>query len=232
MVTNVPLDEKWIIELTRKTYDAIADQFAPVLEIENSSEEEVAAVDLFISKLHNNAVIADLGCGLGKHGRYCAEKGFMVYGFDISTNMIKLAKEYNEKEGFARMEVLQIADMADFENQQKFDAVISAYAFIHLTKKKKKTALINLHRHLNNHARIFITVYQGDGARVTQEILSPQHQLYFRDYKKDEFIELIESCAYKILEYIEWSDSDPITAGNSEYDAKVLCIIAEYIEIE
>lgn len=230
MLTKVLLEEERIIELTRRTYDAIADKFAPVLEIGNSSKEEMAAVDLFISKLHDNAVVADLGCGLGKHGRYCAEKGFMVYGFDISTNMIKLAKEYNEKEGYARMEVLQIADMADFENQQKFDAVISAYAFIHLTYEKSKIALKNLHRHLNNHARIFITVYQGDGERVEREILSPQHQLYYRDYKKDEFVELIKSCGYNILEYTEWSDSDPITAGNSDYDAKVLCIIAEYIE--
>lgn len=221
-------NDKEILLLTEQTYDVIADEFAPILKKENSSVEERNAVNCFIDLLPKNAIIADLGCGVGKHGRYCAEKGFTVYGFDISSNMINLAQKYNEIQGYARMEVLQIADMSNFDSEQKFDAVISAYAFIHLTYKQSENALKNLQIHLKDHAFIFITVYQGDRNGVYEELLAPNYNLYFRDYEKDDFVELISKCGYKIIEYKEWSDLDPITASNSDCDAKVLCIIAEY----
>lgn len=217
-----------ILKLTETTYDVIADEFKPMLSQENSSVDELEAVDSFINMLSDNAIIADLGCGVGKHGRYCAEKGFTVYGFDISTNMIKLAAQYNNREGYAEMKVLQIADMSHFNCNQKFDAVISAYAFIHLTYEQAEIALNNLHVHLNEEALIFITVYKGERNSIYRETLAPEYKLYFRDYEKDDFINLIKKCDYDVIDYKEWSDLDPITASNFDYDAKVLCIIGKY----
>lgn len=221
-------DDKEILKLTEETYDAIADKFEPVLTKDNSSAEEVEAVDSFIKKLPRDSVIADLGCGVGKHGRYCAQKGFTVFGFDISSNMIKLAEQYNHRKEYAEMKVLQIAEMSSFDCIQKFDAVISAYAFIHLSYEQAEKALINLHRHLNDYALIFITVYKGERNNIYQETLAPDYKLYFRDYEKKEFLDLITKCGYDVFDYKEWSDLDPITASNFDYDEKVLCIIAEY----
>lgn len=221
-------DGKEILKLTEITYDAIADKFAPVLSQENSSAEEVGAVDSFIEKLSSGSVIADLGCGVGKHGRYCAQKGFTVYGFDISSNMIKLAEQYNNRKEYAEMKVLQIAEISSFECHQKFDAVISAYAMIHLTYEQAEKTLRNLHRHLSDQALIFITVYKGGRNNIYKETLAPKYKLYFRDYEKEEFMDLITKCGYSIVDYKEWSDLDPITASNFDYDEKVLCVIAEY----
>lgn len=221
-------DGSEIIKLTEITYDAIADKFEPLLSQENSSAEEVEAVDFFIKKLSSGSIIADLGCGVGKHGRYFAQKGFTVYGFDISSNMIKLAEQYNNRKEFAEMKVLQIAEISSFECDQKFDAVISAYAIIHLTYEQAERTLRNLHRHLNDQALIFITVYKGGRNNIYKETLAPEYKLYFRDYEKEEFKELITKCGYRIVDYKEWSDLDPITASNFDYDEKVLCVIAEY----
>ena len=225
---NEPFDGKEILRLTEMTYDAIADKFKPILSINNASEEELNAVDSFIDRLPPKSMIADLGCGVGKHGRYCAQKGFTVYGFDISSNMIKLAEQYNGKEHFAEMKVLQIAEMSDFACEQKFDAVISAYAFIHLTYEQAEMTLKNLHKHLNDYALIFLTVYKGKRNNIYREILAPKYKLYFRDYEETDFKELITKCGYNIIDYKEWSDLDPITASNCDYDEKVLCVIGEY----
>lgn len=217
-----------ILRLTETTYDAIADKFKPILSVNNASEEEIDAVNSFIDRIPRGSAIADLGCGVGKHGRYCAQKGFTVYGFDISSNMINLAEQYNSKENFPEMKVLQIAEMSDFECEQKFDGVISAYVFIHLTYEQAEMALKNLHKHLNDCALIFITVYKGKRNSIYKETLAPQYKLYFRDYEEDEFKELISKCGYNIIDYKEWSDLDPITASNGDYDEKVLCVIGEY----
>lgn len=224
-------DEKEILKLTEITYDVIADKFKPILSIKNASEEELKAVNSFIDRLPCGSTIADLGCGVGKHGRYCAQKGFTVYGFDISSNMIKLAEQYNSKEDLPEMKVLQIADMSNFVCKQKFDGVVSAYAFIHLTYEQAEMALKNLHKHLNYYALIFITVYKGKRNSIYKEILAPKYKLYFRDYEEAEFKELIIKCGYNIIDYKEWSDLDPITASNCDYDEKVLCVIGEYRKV-
>lgn len=219
-----------ILRMTEKTYDAIAKFFAPLLTRQNASQEEIAALDSFLSSLPKDAIIADLGCGAGKHGRYCASKGFYVCGFDISKKMIEKAEAYNRKDSYTAMEVLQVADMCDFESKYKFDAVISAYSLIHSTSEQAKAMLINLKRHLKPRAHIFLTVYRGTRAEICREELATDHTLYFRDYMEDEFVSMIEECGYQILQSKSWLDIDPITAGNksNSFESNVLCVIAEY----
>lgn len=221
-------DEELILRMTEKTYDAIARFFAPLLTCENASPEEIALLDFFLSLLDKDAIIADLGCGAGKHGRYCASKGFYVCGFDISKKMIEKAEEYNRKDNYTAMEVLQVADMCDFESKHKFDAVISAYSLIHSTSEQAKVMLENLKRHLKPHAHIFATVYRGTRAEICREELAPDHTIYFRDYMENEFVSLIRECGYRILQSESWPDIDPITAGNKSFESNVLCVIAEY----
>ena len=122
--------------ITTETYNIIARRFSPILQTNNSSREEVELFDHFIDLLPNGALIADLGCGAGKHGRYCAKisielnKSFKVYGFDISKKMIEEAERHNENHPVINM--LKIDDMCDFSSDEKYDAVIIAYSLIHL----------------------------------------------------------------------------------------------------
>lgn len=48
----------------KKTYDAIAECFAPILEVGNSSKSEVEFMDSFLAQLSSNSTTIDLGCGV------------------------------------------------------------------------------------------------------------------------------------------------------------------------
>ena len=224
------------IAITENTYDEIAHHFDPMLHDDNGSKEEIGAVEKFLSLLPDKQTckIADLGCGVGKHGRYCAKMGYSVTGLDISKNMIALADEYNRDENYATIDLLEIADMCDFQTEETYDGVISFYAFIHLTYDQAEKALINLKRYLKKDAYIAITVYKGTRDGLVPELLTGKNRrdiqlyIYFRDYQMEEFIELFEKTGYIVTNTYEWADTDPITYSNKNYDSGVLCVIARY----
>ena len=169
--------------------------------------------------------IADLGCGLGKHGRYCADVGFEVTGYDFSQKMITLADQLNDQ-NFARsyyhndhlkmpiMRFLHKANICDFITDEKYDGIISCYTFIHLTRQQAELALQNLKQCLNKGALLLIIVYKGKGERT------PKHKLQ------------VTKCSTKItwkMSYLHWSltrvtrylwnspfeETDPITAARN-----------------
>jgi len=92
--------------------------------------------------------VVDIGCGTGNHAIRLSRSGFKVTGLDISSAMLKIAKEKNQE---AKIEFIQ-GDMRKIENLipkgQKFDAAIClGTTFSHLIKNKDVQALLNgLHK--------------------------------------------------------------------------------------
>ena len=217
------------INVVRDTYNAIADEFAPILTVDNSSEAEVHFVDLFLNKLKGKK-IADLGCGVGKHGRYCASKGYSVTGYDISEKMIERAIACN-KPG-EKMELLVVADMRNIVPKEGilFDGVLAMYSLIHLTKEQALETLINIRKHMEFDGIIAATVYYGDRYDFFDEPLKYGYQQYFKDYYPDEIANLFNSAGFELLlDPILWNDEDEITAStkSDEIDFGVIGLIAK-----
>jgi SAM-dependent methyltransferase len=60
-----------------------------------NTTEAAAFIDELIEKLRprRGALALDLGCGVGRHSRYLAAKGFCVTGIDLAAGSIKTAKQ-------------------------------------------------------------------------------------------------------------------------------------------
>lgn len=217
-------EQKNNIEIVKKTYDSIAEYFAPLLDVENSSKAEVEFVDEFLSRVPQGGTIADLGCGAGKHGRYCAKKGFSVIGYDISAAMIKRAEENNH---LGEMDVLLVADMCAIVSTTLFDAVIMMYSLIHLTKEQAILTLSNIRKYMKQDAKLLISVYSGDRDGYCIETLNPSMEQFFRDYSKNELQEMLEQTGFNVEEIRVWRDEDEITASNDEEDCAVIGVIAQ-----
>jgi len=231
--------------IVEKTYDVIAHAFAPLLNAQNASEKEIAAVDNFLEKIiekfgRNTPRIADLGCGLGKHGRYCAGLSIDVDGYDISQEMITLATQLNDQE-FARkyykndnliipkMRFIHKANIYDFKPDQKYDGIISCYTFIHLTYVQAAETLRNLRGYLNNGALLFITVYQGIRNGYIEEAIAPQgYHMYYKDYQIDELKTLISQAGYHVLEVSSFVETDPMTSADPEEGPMAIGMLAEF----
>lgn len=211
--------------VVKETYNAIAEHFAPMLEVSNSSVAEVEFMDSFLAQLPPDSTIIDIGCGVGKHGRYCASKGHHVTGYDISEAMIKRAKKYNDQ---CPMELLCVADMCDIKSEKMFDGIVAMYSLIHLTRKQAIRSLQNLKKILKPHAKIVISVLVGEGERYIPEALCPDRMQFYKYYGKSELIELIKSLDFSVDNIKIWTDEDEIAAGNLDFEASVIGLVGTW----
>ncbi len=102
--------------------------------------------------------ILDLDFGTGRHSIFLAEKGFDVYGIDISEK----GKEITEKkirERNLKNVHLKIADMHDIPFEDNFfDAVIAVYALEHNTIKGLKDTISEVERVMGNKGALLATL--------------------------------------------------------------------------
>ncbi len=79
--------------------------------------------------------VLDLGCGTGRHLVFFSERGYMVYGLDISRNALDSSKRLLEKGGFPAY--LLLGDMSDLPyKDESFDMVLG-WRVIHLNTKSR-----------------------------------------------------------------------------------------------
>jgi SAM-dependent methyltransferase len=92
--------------------------------------------------------ILDVGCGTGGHLVHLARRGYEVVGIDKSEHMVQIAEEKIRKYNL-RAKVI-VADVLDFNLDEKFDACISMFAVMSYIIKTDDIikAFKNVRRHL------------------------------------------------------------------------------------
>lgn len=106
------------------TYNNIADIYT---EKYFNDKTDDRYIDKFLSYLSRGSRILDAGCGPGRFTRYIKEKGFAVEGIDLSSEMIRIAREKNPGDKF------QVMDLRKLRHRNaSFDGLIAAYSIIHI----------------------------------------------------------------------------------------------------
>lgn len=117
----------------------------------------------FISKfLKPDAKILDAGCGTGSHCKELKSLGYTTDGFDLSPDMISIAKEKVSGN-------FTVASLLDFSSKINYDAIISFFAvFNHLQDYEEfEYALRNLKNHLKDEGIIILDLHnpQKNGSK-------------------------------------------------------------------
>lgn len=83
-------------------------------------EAESDYIVSLIKRFHpKTKTILELGCGTGKHAKLLINKGYHLYGIDLSETMLKQAKELGIS--------CELADIRTFKIDEKFDTVLSLF---------------------------------------------------------------------------------------------------------
>lgn len=132
----------------KQGYDAIAD----VWEKERDWYLEQVPLDNFISFLEPQAKILDVGCGSGKPiAAYLLDKGFDVFGMDISPKQIEHAKHLLPEDK------LFIADICTYETPLRFNGIVCWFVLFHIPVNNYLEVLKKLYSFLNPMGVLCIT---------------------------------------------------------------------------
>lgn len=110
--------------------------------------------------------VLDVGCGTGTLAVMMAERGATVEGFDISKDMLKVAKEKIRSRNLGnniKLKELGVAEMNNFPDES-FDKVVSTLVFSELSNDEQRFALKESWRVLKRGGLLII------GDEVTPEI--------------------------------------------------------------
>jgi cyclopropane fatty-acyl-phospholipid synthase-like methyltransferase len=90
-------------------------------------------------RLHEGAVVLDLGCGDGAKTKRLAER-FDVIGVDLSGEQLRLARTAAPESAFVQGDIVQL-ELPD----ESFDAVTAFYSFMHVPRDDHPALLARIH---------------------------------------------------------------------------------------
>ena len=103
----------------------------------------------------------DLGCGLGRHSIYFAQKGYEVNSVDLSDYAVNHLKSWADKEQLnIKVDVCDMLNLP-FENDT-FDCIIAYNVIYHTDTEGFIKSLEEIKRVLKNNGELFITLLSKD----------------------------------------------------------------------
>jgi len=77
-----------------KQFGNLYSQYYDLLYKDKNYNKEVEYIEKLIKKNCNNAkTVLDMGCGTGRHAELLCDKGYIVYGVDLSEDMLIIAEK-------------------------------------------------------------------------------------------------------------------------------------------
>lgn len=180
-------------DYTSKTiefYDKNVDEYMK----QTDQLQELDWLKKFSSYLAKNSKVLDLGCGYGRDCRYFVKNGFETYGVDLSSGMIKKARQEVKQAKFFVMNVLDLKFQDNF-----FDGIWCSATLVHLFKKNVLEALGEIYRVLKNGGTLYLNLKEGEGEKLVKDERYGGAEKFYSYFKEDEIRDLIAKSGFEML---------------------------------
>ena len=108
----------------KQWYEELFENYALKYENESFTQGTIGECNFIEQEINYNkrSKILDIGCGIGRHSRELAKRGYQITGIDLSESQLNRAKELADKE---KLNIdFQIQDAWRLTFQNEFDLVI------------------------------------------------------------------------------------------------------------
>jgi alkylated DNA repair protein alkB family protein 8 len=198
---------------SEQTWDTIAESF------DTTRRKPWQQCIDFINELPKSAVVADLGCGNGRHLIPCAERCKKVIGLDISRNLLKITLDEIGKKELGNVNLIHgnlvdlpfknnsldaILYIASLHNIKGRENRICSLKEVKRVLKEDGRALISVWSRWQDKFRIYFLkqLFNHKGEFGDIEIYWKQHKLnvprFYHLYSKSEFVDDIEHTGLNI----------------------------------
>ena len=149
---------------TRHDYDIVADDYATLIPgLSAETALDIAMIDDFAERCLKVQLgpVADVGCGPGRISAYLAERGVDVFGVDLSSGMVDVARRAHPHLRFdvSAMEDMHIQDAA-------LGGLLAWYSLIHTAPDGLATVVSEFARILKTGGWLLTAFQTGAGQRV------------------------------------------------------------------
>lgn len=152
--------------------------------------------EMFIKELKGKDIL-DLGCGPGRDTRVFLDLGYNVTGFDLSRELLRIAKEKNPEATFVE------GDMLDLPfSDASFDGIWSSAVIHHLVDADKERALVEMYRVLKPGGVAFISTKAGEGDVSLPEKEFDGGERFFSYINKEQFEKMLEYAGFRISSFM------------------------------
>jgi len=160
-------------------------------------------IKLFNKHIGSKKSVLDVGCGTGSLSLYLGSKNNKVVGIDISNKAIYSAKENAKKFNLTKKCTFLKTTLEDYENKNRFDAILMLEVIEHL--EDDKSALLKINSLLKKQGLIILS---------TPSLSAPLYRVGFlnkfdirvghkRRYSKDSIKNLMKKANLKIVFFQE-----------------------------
>lgn len=181
---------KAYLQQTIDSYNAHAKAF----DDSRAAYRQRGALDTFLSLLSKGSHVLDLGCGSGRDAALLTEEEIQVTGLDLSTELLSIAKEICPSATFVEGDMLAMP-FAD----NTFDGVWASASLLHIKDADLPQALAEIRRVLKSEGIAWLSVKQGDGDDVVEDVHMDQAKRYFQYYSEEALTDAIETAGFEII---------------------------------
>lgn len=143
-------------------YDSFRERL--VADYEYGNPRVTAALEFARDALADARSVLDVGCGIGWSSAELAREGKLVLGLDISPILIETAREM-----FGESSRFEVADFAEYESEERFDAVLMVDVYEHFP--------------LDVRPCIYERLIQTRAQKIVLTVPTPQAQQFARDHE-------------------------------------------------
>jgi len=183
--------------LTRAFYDQNASDFVQrTIDLDMSDLQE-----RFLALLPPHGKILDAGCGSGRDIRYFENRGYFASGFDSSSAMVNLAREFTGVD-------IQLQTFQEFQANQLYDGIWACASMLHVGRSEIDDVLSRLINGLKLNGVLYMSFKYGTEDRIRNGRL-------FSNYDETTICELIARHPRVVLADL-WSTEDVRPDHSSE----------------